>query len=77
MSSIMVQIKLRNSVQSENEIIDLIRKSGKRSGVPRLLLIAGYHALYDNEGRITSVDKTSLVKAKDKSNEFRKYMVKG
>lgn len=43
-----LQIKLRDSVEIEKNIIQLIERSGSRSGLPKQLLIAGYNALYNS-----------------------------
>lgn len=76
MTDIKVQIKLRSSVQLENDIIELLQSSGKRTGLPKQLLIAGYNALYGSEKKqITIKEKDNDVS--QKPHAFEAFAIKG
>ena len=46
--NLQIQFRLRARVAREKKIIDMIREAGNHSGVPKLLMLAGYEALYGN-----------------------------
>jgi hypothetical protein len=72
-----LQIKLRDYVEVENDIIQLIERSGPRSGLSKQLLIAGYNALYNGSivNPNTTNDKPEI--AKPEKHNFSSIVSKG
>ena len=77
-----IQIQLRGSVPIEKEMLELIARHGPRSGITKILLMAGFEALYKNKqgGTLDTSSSQALpvvVTEKKKNSSFQNLAIKG
>lgn len=63
-----IQLTLNASVEADNAIIEYIEKHGKRSGIPKHLLMLGFESLVN----IGSNSKTATIEPKSEPKQVSK-----